>query len=267
MATSSFSASPGPWVRDNQDVNQSNSALYWFLWVFFVVYVIVTFVWLAFFVHNASPTYTYFKNPGAPGAQLDSVRYNFAWMTVRLAVFAHVMVVLFLMAQIAYRNDRACNILWFILFLLAFALCILALAGMGSEYASCNGQNQYANMCNDLLWCCVNEIHTNPANMCPNTLDCPAGPVLLDQLSPNGDFLAVFWMHFALVILLIVYLSVMIGFWCYNPGQVLLEEQEMDMETEKGPPLPYNNWKKTSVSTLADQHKAGARSRLNRLKE
>ena len=43
-----------------------NSRLFWFVWIYVIVYVILTSVYLGVYVQNLSFTYTWFSKLGAP---------------------------------------------------------------------------------------------------------------------------------------------------------------------------------------------------------
>lgn len=222
------------------DKYTSNSYVYWFLWCFVVAYVVVTTVWIAIFINNASITYTWFKYPGAPGTQLTSLRNSFTSVTLRIAIVCHLFVPIFVMTLIGYRSNTVISLGTLVAVGIAFIMCLFSLIALGDMYSHCNGQNQYGNLCNDPKWCCVHEILTNRANGCPNTVDC-APPLNFDDVHPNQTFLGLFWMDFTLVILQAVYLGVMIVIWRWPDApemELPMTQEEAPQEEEEEEPEP-----------------------------
>jgi hypothetical protein len=212
----------------------------WILWLFIIIYCILLSVYCGVYILNNSPIYTYFKNPGAPGASLSSTRTNFDAVTVRMTVFGNILAIAFIMLMNArdFRDIYALNVAFFVLYCISIFFVFMGLIGLGNDYANCNGQNQYGNLCNDWQYCCPLEILSNPANGCPNTVPCPGGP-LLEQLGPNPDFLGLFWINFVLLLLQIGYAG-FVGWLLFREnhfqGSESSESDSKEESTEK-PPL------------------------------
>ncbi len=111
--------------------------------------------------------------------------------------------------------------------------------------------------------CPVNEIRSNPANMCPNTIDCDP-PLTLDDIDPNKTFEGLYWIHFVLMLLQALYLGMTIFIWYLPAKKEKVEEQEEEEEqvddTPKQPP---------QVSPITQQLVGGLsrRKTTHRLKE
>lgn len=210
------------------------ASLYWAIWVFVLLYVIGTGIYLGFFVHNVSFLHTWFARPSVPGDMLVSFRNGFASVSVRISVFSHVLSVFFIMTMLSFRKIYGCNIIWFVLYVVCFLLSLVTLAALSGQYAHCNGQNQFGNVCNDRKWCCVPEIFSNLANKCPNTLPCDP-PVTQDDLRANSDFLGLYWLNFILLVLQAVFIGLTI--WVlYKKEDQPTEEKE---EEEEQKPMDY----------------------------
>ena len=237
-----------------KDKYETNQYVYWFLWCFVVAYVVVTTVWIAIFINNTSITHTWFKVPGAPGTELTSQRNSFTSISLRIAICAHLFIPIWIMTLIAYRSNVFISLLTLVAVGLSFVLCLWSLVALGDMYSHCNGQNQYGNLCNDPKWCCVHEILTNPANMCPNTIDC-APPLSFDDVGPNETFLGLFWMNFTLIVLQMVYLIVMVIIWRwpYAPAMELpvTVEEEPEPQEEEEPEEEEQQPKSTFIESLA----------------
>jgi hypothetical protein len=78
-----------------------------------------------------------------------------------------------------------------------------------------------------LKLCCKNEIHTNPAFGCKNTLDCPVDP------KPNADFEGLFWLHFILFVMQCVWLGVYLYFLIDKKKDEKEEEVQEAEEVEQ----------------------------------
>ena len=204
----------------------------YFVHIFWLIYLlVVSIAYLAIFVNNNSSTYTWFKNPSAPGSSLTSYRGTFNDVTIRMTIFAHIFIIAIIQSMIFFRDHNGLYIFWFTMYILMYLLTFLGLIGMGSFYQTCNQQNQYGNMCNSYDYCNVNEIRANPANFCPDPLP-SATPVLIQNLNPNANFLGLFWTNFVLFILQMIFIGVISYFWyvATNPSsseETMVEEQEM----------------------------------------
>lgn len=191
---------------------ETRKVLFWFVWIFTIVYVIGVGLEAGLFANNLSSVYTYFKNPGAPGAALTSFRYTFPDIAVRLLLLGHTLFLVFFLSMVLFRTSFGCNVFWFILVGICILLVFLGLIGLAPSYVECNGQNQYGNLCNSGDWCCVEEIRLNPVNSCPNVLPC-VPPKAASDLSPNPDFLGLFWTNFVLMLMQFVVVIVVFVYW------------------------------------------------------
>ena len=205
----------------------SNPTLYWFIWIFVVVYVIGSGIYIGVFVQNTSTIYTYFARPGLPGAELLSYRYTFTDVAVRLTVMAHILIPLFIMTLVAYRKNYGCNVVWFALYLIGFLMTLLGLGATAGSYANCNGAGQMGNICNDLRYCCA---LLDPK--CPNVIACTDPVVPADQLTPNADFLGLFWTNVVLFAMQLCFVLVL-AFSSRREGEEEEEKEEEEKEPEK----------------------------------
>lgn len=201
----------------------TSRGLYWFVWVFVILYVIGTGVYIGVFVQNISTVHTYFAQPSLPGSTLLSFRYTFTDVAVRLTVIAHILNPLFIMTLVAYRKDFGCNVVWFALYVAAFLMTLIGLGATAGSYANCNGAQQFGNICNDAAYCCK---LLDPK--CPNVLPC-ADPV---ELHPNADFLGLFWTNVILLVFQIAFVLVVVFF---SGGKQKMDEPEEDPEGEEEP--------------------------------
>lgn len=216
--------------------------LYWGIWIFILLYVIGTGIYLGFFVHNISFLHTWFANPSTPGDMLVSFRGGFTSASVRISVFSHVLSIFFIMTMLSFRKIYGCNVIWFIVYIICFLLSLVTLAGLSGAYATCNHQNQFGNVCNDQLYCCPPEIFGNPANRCPNTLPCDP-PVQVSELKPNADFLGLYWLHFILLVMQGFFIGLVI--WVRKePAEPAEPEQQEKLEY----PPPVKTGKKIKAS-------------------
>lgn len=191
---------------------ETRKLLFWFVWIFTIVYVIGVGLEAGLFANNLSSVYTYFKNPGAPGAALTSFRYTFPDIAVRLLLLGHILFLVFFLSMVLFRISFGCNVFWFIMVGICILLVFLGLIGLAPSYVECNGQNQYGNLCNSGDWCCVEEIRLNPVNSCPNVLPC-VPPKAASDLSPNPDFLGLFWTNFVLMLMQFAAVIVIFVYW------------------------------------------------------
>lgn len=220
-----------------------NSRLFWFVWIYVIVYVILTSVYLGVYVQNLSFTYTWFSKLGAPGTTLVSFRGSAADVLVRIATIFHVLSVSFI-----FLNMIAPTVfyLWYSLYALGAFFAFLSMVSMGTLYGNSNGQGQYGNVFNDPRYCCPIEIQSNAANGCPNPLPCTDPVVLLTELRPNDDPVGLFWFNFVLLLMQCTYLIVMI-IWGRQEKKKEDEEEEEEeipppaVEEKKFPPVPVES--------------------------
>jgi hypothetical protein len=214
-----------------------SSAVFWCIWVWFGLYLVGTILYVGLFAQNLSSVYTWFKNPGAPGTSLSSKRGTFGDVSIRLSIAANIIILGIICSWIMFRKNFGCNVIWAIFYFIMLLMTLLGIMGMGQMYSECNAQLQYGNLCNDLNWCCVNEIFANPLNGCPNVLPC-AIPKTLNTLNPNQDFLGLFWLNFVLFLFQCGMLVFLMYSWSKSPTFDGGTTEEVGDFDQKEPPQP-----------------------------
>jgi len=213
--------------RDGTDLYESSNALYYFLQIVLWLYAL-GYVANLVLVMNTSVTHTYFKT--LPGGALFTERYVTArWIFLMLALL-RILVPICVLSMVLYRRSLGCLIGWLVVLVLLVIVDVLVLIALGTDYGGCNGQNEFGNLCNAPLWCCVPEIYGNPANMCLNSVGCTPA-VALEDLRPNTDFLWLFWVTFVFVVFDVVLLMVPVIIWLGQPLQRLDFRYEVEPAT------------------------------------
>ncbi len=174
----------------------SNPRVYLATWIFIVLYIILTAVWVSVFVQNNSPIYTWFANLGAPGSTLLSYRTTFVSIAIRLTIVSHILTVGIIALLIYNRSDRGLSYFFYALFLVLVMFTLIGVVATSTEYASCN--QRFGNLCNDPRYCCANPAD---GSGCGNPLPCSDPVVLPTDLIPNQEFLGLFWMNFVLFLM------------------------------------------------------------------
>ena len=216
----------GPFIRNGVDLFEKDKGIRWFISIFTFFFVIGIIVYVGVFINNISFLHTYFKNPGMPGV-LTSDRYKFNWVITMLTIVVHVVILLSIYCMIIYRHDYGCNILWFGLIILFFGLLLFIIAAYSIQYSNCNHPTDPDNICNDLKWCCVN--FNNPANKCPNSIPC-IPPITQSDLTPNLDFLNLFWYNVTIAGLYLLFILIIIFYWFNeNPEIPFIDEYETEL--------------------------------------
>lgn len=206
----------GPFfIAPDDDVYENDRWLHWLLWFIVGVYVVTVLLYGAILVNNTAFEHTYVKHPSAPGV-LTSARYSLDWWAYSVMSMVVVVFPLVVMLWIIFRKQYGCNVLWFIIFLLAFIAHTGGCVVLSVSYAQCNDDGQANNPCNSKLWCCAPEIYTNVANDCANALPCTP-PVTLGELTPDADFVWFYWTSIYFALFHIVFAGIVISYWCYNP--------------------------------------------------
>jgi len=218
----------GPFFKNGVDLYENDKGIRWFINIFRFLFVVGIFIYISVFIHNLRFKHTYFENPGNPGV-LTSDRYSFNWVITMLTVIINVSLITFIFFMVIFRNNFGCGITWFILYILFFALLVFIIIAYGLQYSHCNGPNEVDNMCNDPKWCCVH--FTNPLNQCPNTIPC-APPITQSDLSPNQDFLALFWTLVVLGALYFIFILIILFYWFSDEPVKIVDEQEQEQEQE-----------------------------------
>jgi hypothetical protein len=193
-------------------------SFYWFQWILFTLCTIGLIIWISLFIQNISIPLAY--------------RSSFTVISLRMTIFAHIFILACILCLIAFRDNNGCQIFWFIVYAICYILLLIGLGTLGREYSQCNREPY--NLCNGLDLCCKNEIHTNPAFNCPNTLDCPPGTF---EIKANGDFEGLFWLHFILFFMQCVWLAVYLYFLISKKD---LENEEEEEEKEEEEPKKEN---------------------------
>lgn len=218
----------GPFVKNGIDLWEDDKSIQWFTVIMLFLIIVGFFIYVSVAINNFMFKYTYFENPGQPGV-LTSARYTFPWIVVMLSVISVGLILLFIFFMIIFRFNYGCHMIWFIMYVLSFALMIFVLVMLGSQYGDCNQPDQPDNICNDKRWCCV--YFTNPANMCPNVGPCPG--VTASDLSPSDEFLWLFWTLIAIGALIFIYFIVLIIYW-FSPAPARKKTDEKGKEEEFG---------------------------------
>jgi len=191
-------------------------------------------------VMNNTTPHTYFKV--FPGGTLFSERYiTTRWVFLMLALL-RILVPITVLSMVLYRRSFGCTVVWMVALVLLVIVDTLVLVALGIDYGGCNGQNQFGNLCNsiDPEWCCVPEIFSNPLNMCPNSLDCTPAVALVD-LGPRSDFVWLFYVTLAFVVL--DYILLLVPLWLWLGGPIVGvkyatgEEEEEQLVGGRYPPM------------------------------
>jgi hypothetical protein len=207
-------------------------SLFYFFWIYVALYFVLYICFNGIFVQNESTIYDYFASPGDPGSYLLSYRYLFVDIVVRMAIIGNGLSLIFILIMFLCRRHFGWFVLWFLLFVVCFLFSFLGFIGLSNDYVHCNGQNQAGNMCNSADWCCVEEIRINPLNLCPNGLPC-SPPRSTSDLSPDQDFLGLYWTNFVAMIFQLVFLIVISIYWAKTPTEEELELYKNRKEEEK----------------------------------
>lgn len=222
----------------DQDLYDPPSGYYYALHVLLIVYGL-GFILSLQFVQNATVTHTYFR--GSTFGTLFSLRYaSMYWFSLffscmRIFIFLCMCCMLLFRNTMIGKSGFGCTIFWVILLLCFVILDIMGFAMLGTYYSRCNGIGQVDNPCNDLRWCCVNEIFTDSANFCYNTAGCTPA-VLLSDLHPNPDFLWLFWTSVFFIAFDLVFLLIPVGIWLANNEQKI-KTQVAEGRKPSAPPL------------------------------
>lgn len=248
-----------PLVQKGKDLYEENTFIYYFLNITLWLYILGFIAYLVLII-NVQVTYTYNKTPGSPGT-LFSLRFDsLLWWGLMLGV-ARMFVPFAVMNMILYRRTYGCSVFWIIFLSVIVLLDIFSFVVLAAQYGSCNHDNQPNNLCNSLLYCCVPQIFMNSNNMCPNAAPCPATvdlpnpPSTLADLSPNSDFLWLFWTQFIFILFDLVWIMLIVGLWVARTDSWSKQMREMvfrkrTLDQEGSPSLEKNvNLVKKSAAT------------------
>ena len=233
----------GPFVKNGVDMYETDSVMQWTTTIFQLLLWIGFFIYVGVAINNFSFKHTYTENPGVPGV-LTSTRYSPRWFLVMLSVLAVGLMIFFISFMVIFRFSYGCHMLWFILYFLAFALLVVVVALLGSDYASCNTTKD--NLCNDKRWCCV--YFSDPANQCPNPTPCVG--VTASDLVPSTEFLWMFWTLVAVGALNFFFLLVLIIYWFSPAPRVVEIPKEKEEEDEEAIEHNMESWAEPKVHGL-----------------
>ena len=207
-------------VQGNDIYTKRRTAYY----VFLVMQIIYMCGILASFVliMNATVkhTHTYQNNNGPLYSERYTSIYWFALMFSACRIFLFIT----LCSVLLYRqtacccgraDNRYCSSFWVFFLLCWVVLDVFVLASYGSFFRGCNVPGNANNPCNDLRYCHVPEVYSNPDSGC--TYATPwMPPVSLEQLTRDSDFLWLFATSVVFVVFDTVFLMVPLGMWLNN---------------------------------------------------
>ncbi len=225
----------GPFVRNGIDMYTRSSALYWFIWVWVTLYaLLLVVVYFGVFINNASPLHTYTGIPGDPGT-LTSQRYTPPYNLLRVTVFSNLFFVFCMIGLVMARAMRGASIALVVVMGIALILQVIAVAGLGAEYSTCNQNDQLGNICNDARYCCAYPaIAYCAAQICTT-------PLLPSQLVPDGDFLGLFWMNFVFLLAFqVVFMLLVIIYWFSTPEELAPGGEAQYDRPHREPPQPMS---------------------------
>jgi hypothetical protein len=206
---------------------ETSSFTYWFVWVFAVVFSALLLLYFIIPINNVNVPHTWFLNPATPGATLTSYRMGFVSVSIRIGIIAGLVALAAIFFMIGYRK----SFVPFAVFILCMIFWFFTYTVLSDQYAHCNGQGQFGNLCNSKKLCCVHEILVNPANHCPTAIDCPT-PVLLEDVEPDAQFMWLYWLHFGILILGIFWVIASFAIY-YSKEPAGTKESEEPEEPEK----------------------------------
>lgn len=233
-----------PSRKGESDTYNGTSPWYWVLHVMLVIYALGYLASLAISLNTVVP-HTYFK--ANQNGVLYSDRYNSAyWLATFFSAF-RLFVFLVLCSMLLYRNTRCCGqnggctVFWIMLLMGLVLLELFNFTILTNAFVKCNGVDQVDNPCNDLMWCCVPEVYTNPTNLCSNTIACAPltgdgvpTPTSLSQLKPNTDFIWMFSVTVCFMAFDVFFLLLPIGLWLVNSSSTFMAEDD-NMGAEQSP--------------------------------
>lgn len=195
----------------SKDYYIPTNAWYWLIQILWIVYAIAIPCYIVLILDAYIPD-TLFQ-PDLPAGTYFSMRYtSFWWVVMFMSGFKLLMPILTTMATM-WRANRGCAVMWVVFLFAFFAVSLFVFIGLTTFYATCNQNGQVNNPCNSISWCCVQQIYSNPENICPqgnyacecpanivNVVDCPVYPPTIAGLAPNPLFL---WIYFVNLFFLI----------------------------------------------------------------
>lgn len=240
---------------------ETRSFVYWFVWIYALLACVFVLLYFVIPINNIHVPHTWFLNPATPGASLYSARAHFVAVSIRIGIIARIIALCAIFFMIGYRKSYVP----FGIFVIAAILWFFTYTALSDQYAHCNGQGQYGNICNSKKLCCVHEILINPANHCPTAIDC-AVPVLLEDVEPDANFLWLYWLHFWMIIMDVFWIVWILVFASAGTaGTAEKEEAETEEPTESTeptePPLPTAPTAGLLLSGLAPRRMHNLRQR------
>lgn len=129
--------------------------------------------------------------------------------------------------------------LWVVLIGLAVVLQLSVVIKFGRDYANCNAQGEFGNLCNDLLWCCVPEIYANPINQCPPgpcTVAVPPVPIpaTIGDTSPEPMFAVLLWFNVSFLAVSLLIFLILLGTLIYEGTYTVLHKVRRKKVDEYG---------------------------------
>lgn len=227
------------------------SPWYWAIQVFTIVYGLSILAY-AVLILNTRSTDTYFP------ATLVNVYYTQRYVSVTWwALFfaaSHMLMYPMVLLMITFRRSHGCSIFWFSLIFILTVMSSYTVIALARDYKLCNNPSgdQRDNLCNSKLWCCAPEVNANAANACPfgGGVTCPDFPQITSvaNLSPDTDFLWLFWPNFVYLLADIAIVLFFLGIFCVAPFPNKNSKQrgpipsappkDDEEEFEKQPPPP-----------------------------
>ncbi len=174
--------------------------------------------------------HTYF-DPASPMGVLVSDRYvTITWWALATSVLQ-----LFVPALVCFVwIDRWLQkpgwvYLWVVLIGLAVILQLLVVIKFGRDYANCNAQGEFGNLCNSLLRCCVPEIYANIVNQCPPgpcVVAVPPVPIpaTIGDLFADPMFVALFCFNASFLGISLLIFLILLGTQIYEGTYTILHK-------------------------------------------
>jgi hypothetical protein len=220
---------------------ETSSFTYWFVWIYIILFSTLLLVYFIIPINNVNVTHTWFLNPATPGSILTSERMGFVSISIRMGIIAGMVALTSMFFMVGYRK----SFVPFGAFITTMIIWFFTYTVLSDQYAHCNGQGQFGNICNAKNLCCVHEILINPANHCPTMIDC-AIPVLLEDVTPDAQFLWLYWLHFGILIAGILWVVASFAFFF----SVEKKDKEPQEEPQEEPePLAPEEFKKLPPPT------------------
>lgn len=222
-----------PSRMSNIGATRRTTSPFWEGLLFFltIVMAIGVLVYAVVVLLHVAVRHTHF-DPASPIGVLISDRYvTVGWWTLALSTLQLLIpaLVYFVWIDTWLKSSRGWNVLWVILITLLVIVQFFVMVYFANARGNCNGQGQAGNLCNDLLWCCVPDIYLNVVNLCPpgpcgDAIPAVPIPETIDDLSPDGMFVALLWFNVAFFIISLLVLLILVGTILYQPSYTILKK-------------------------------------------